>query len=305
MVGPPASSGYDGHPGLQWLGSCPEGRSWLASLGTLVGECARTWELDVGPPFADAFASLALPVTRADGTPAVLKVQFPDADSEHEAPALERWDGAGAVRLLAWDAGRRALLLERCEPGTSLADAAAGGDTDGALAVLVGLARRLLVPAGAPFRGAAELAPGWAVAVRRGWERCGRPFERRLVEAAESFLADLPRSGHDTVLVDQDLHAGNVLSARRQPWLVIDPKPVAAEPALAAASVVRGAELGHGPEPVRRRLDAVVAELGLDRERARAWTVAHTLAWAFGAEGVLPGHVEVARWLLDDGRRRR
>lgn len=249
----------------------------------------------MGEPYAAAFASLALPVVRADGAPAVLKVQFPDEESEHEAAALARWDGAGAVRLLAWDQRRRALLLERCEPGTALADE----PPDEALGVLVALARRLLVPSGPPFLPVAEVAPGWAASMRTSWERCGRPFERRLLDAAESYLADLPPSADEALLVHLDLHAGNVLRAGREPWLAIDPKPLLAERALAAAPVVRGPELGHGPRQVRRRLDAVVDGLGLDPQRARAWTVAHTLAWAFGPHGVLPGHVEVARWLLE------
>ncbi len=52
-----------------------------------------------------------------DGTPAVLKLTNPHRESEQEADALERWDGDGAVRLLARDDERNALLLERCEPG--------------------------------------------------------------------------------------------------------------------------------------------------------------------------------------------
>src|SRR5437016_12820306 len=59
-------------------------------------------------------------VMRADGSPAVLKVQFPHRESEHEAEALLRWNGQGAVRLFAHDPIHRALLLERCEPGDHL-----------------------------------------------------------------------------------------------------------------------------------------------------------------------------------------
>jgi streptomycin 6-kinase len=49
---------------------------------------------------------------------------------------------------------------------------------------------------------------------------------------------------------------------------------------------------------VSPRLERVSAELGLDRERVRMWTVAHTLAWGFDVEP-LSGHIEVATWLLD------
>jgi streptomycin 6-kinase len=36
---------------------------------------------------------------------------------------------------------------------------------------------------------------------------------------------ELSRPALDDVLLATDLHAGNVLRAQRQPWLVIDPKP--------------------------------------------------------------------------------
>ena len=99
------------------------------------------------------------------------------------------------------------------------------------------------------------------------------------------------------MLVNQDLHAGNVLRAQREPWLVIDPKPLAGEREFGVAPVVRGRELGHSRQQVVARLDRLCGDLGLDRERARSWTIAQTLAWSFDGTRVLLGHVDVARWL--------
>ena len=53
----------------------------------------------------------------ADGTLVVLKLVDPHHESEHEADALELWDGDGAVRLIARDDPGHQLLLERCVPG--------------------------------------------------------------------------------------------------------------------------------------------------------------------------------------------
>jgi streptomycin 6-kinase len=46
---------------------------------------------------------------------------------------------------------------------------------------------------------------------------------------------------------------------------------------------------------VLRRLDYLVERLGLDRERARGWSIAHALAWNGSAE-----MVEAARFLAAD-----
>lgn len=48
------------------------------------------------------------------------------------------------------------------------------------------------------------------------------------------------------VLLHQDLHADNVLRAGREPWLVIDPKPLTGEREFGVAPIVRSFELGHG-----------------------------------------------------------
>ncbi|MET7746976.1 aminoglycoside phosphotransferase family protein [Micromonospora sp. NPDC005367] len=283
--------------GLRWVERTGAGRAWLAELPGLLAACVARWSLRVGPPFRYAYASLAMPAELPDGTPAVLKLQYPDAESEHEATALARWSGAGAVRLLEHDPGRRALLVERAVPGTPLYELAA----EAALDTMVALLPRLCVPAGPPFTSLAEEAAGWAERMPGKWERANRPYERRLLDAALGLLAELVPSQGEQVLVNQDLHAGNVLRATREPWLVIDPKPLVGEREFAVAPVVRGAELGHSPAAVRHRLDRLSAELGLDRDRVRGWTIGQTLAWSLGEGVVFPGQVDVVRWLLDDG----
>ena len=235
-----------------------------------------------------------MPVTTADGEQAVLKVQQPHRESEHEAAALELWDADGAVRLLDSEPEERALLLERCVPGTPLS--AVGGEA--ALDVFVELLPRLWKPAGAPFSTLAAEAAWWADSLGETWERFARPFERRLLDAALEALLELPRTQGPQVLLHQDLHGDNVLAAQREPWLAIDPKPLVGEREFGIAPVVRSRELGHSKRDVLNRFDRLTAELGLDRERARGWTIAQTIAWAFDGD-VRQTHVESARWLLE------
>ncbi|GAB3954567.1 hypothetical protein GCM10027614_61870 [Micromonospora vulcania] len=104
--------------GLDWVRASPSGRAWLDALPGWLTECAERWSLRLGTPFRYAFASLALPAELPDGTAAVLKLQYPDPESQHEADALAHWNDDGAIRLLGHDPRRRALLVERCRPGT-------------------------------------------------------------------------------------------------------------------------------------------------------------------------------------------
>ena len=278
---------------LLGLADFPGGSEWLARLPRLVDECAEQWCLRLGEPYPYANVSLAAPAQMPDGADVVLKVGFPHWESEHEAAALEHWDGDGAVRLLEHDAGRHALLLERCVPGTPLLDEP---DEDGfriAAAVLRALHRRPVTP-GHPFTPIAVTAARWAAELPLWWERAGRPFEPGLLDAGVAALTELPPTQRELVVCHQDFHRGNVLAAARRPWLAIDPKPVAAEREFDTAALLR-----DGGGNVRRRLDFLSAELGLDRERMRGWGIAHTLAWGFSEHEprVYPSHVECARQL--------
>jgi len=240
------------------------------------------WQLTVGDEYPPGAAGRVFRVERADGTPAVLKIGFPHRESEQEADALERWHGAGAVRLLDRDDERHALLLERCEPGTFLSESASAD----ALGVLIDLLPRLWTNADS-FHTLADEAELWIEHDLRG-----APHG----DLAVGLLRELVPTQGEQVLVHQDLHGENVLAAQREPWLVIDPKPLAAEREFAVAPIVRSCELGHSKRDVLYRLDRLCAELGLDRERARGWTIAQTIAWSGGSDYVEP-HMETVEWL--------
>jgi streptomycin 6-kinase len=238
----------------------------------LAAALARDWGLKLGesyPPGADGY------VVRAeleDGAPAVLKLVHRHRENEHEADALERWDGNGAIRLLARDDERGALLLERCDPGTPLSQAA------DPLAVLIELLPRLWIDPGG-FHTLADEVAWWGLDGEVG--ELGR---------------ELAATQGELVLAHQDLHGDNVLAAEREPWLVIDPKPLAAEREFAVAPIVRSFELGHSKRDALYRLDRLCAELDLDRERARGWTVVQTVAWSGGSDYVKE-HMETVEWL--------
>lgn len=280
-------------PSLDGLRSVPGGADWLDSAPARVVECVRRWSLRLGDPFPRANASVVYPAETATGAAVVLKVQFPHHESEHEAEALRLWDGHGAVRLLDHDPQNHALLLERCDPGEHLSEE----DPEVALDVLIGLVPRLWTPATKPFTRLDDEAAWWADGLAEKWERAGRPFPAGLLDTAVAMLRDLAGSSAESVLLHQDLHADNVLRAEREPWLVIDPKPLAGDRAFSVAPIARSYELGHSREHVIRRFDRLTSELDLDRDRARAWTVGQTLAWAFEGDAVLDRHVATARWL--------
>jgi streptomycin 6-kinase len=288
-------SAYSNVPrGVRWLEGSSEGREWLHDLPRRVAECSERWELTLDAPYPNSFISIVYPALRRDGSRVVLKIQFPHHESDHEHTALQLWNGEGAVRLLGYDAEHSALLLEHCDPGDPLSTAGA----DEALHVYSSLLPRLWVAAGPPFTSLADEAKGWIASLPASWERAGRPVDVSLLELALESLERLRMTQGPQVLVHQDLHAGNILRATREPWLVIDPKPLAGEREFSLAPIVRGAELGHSRAEVVRRLDTLATTLGVDRERARLWSLGQALAWGSESERVAD-FLETARWLAE------
>jgi streptomycin 6-kinase len=142
----------------------------------------------------------------------------------------------------------------------------------------------------------AEEAALWVESLPSEWERAGRPFERRIVDAAIDGLRAVADSQGEQVLLHQDLHGDNVLAAQREPWLVIDPKPLVGEREFSIAPIVRDSEPSR--HDVLYRFDRLTSELVLDRDRARAWTIGQTVAWSFDTS-YLAQHVQIASWLLE------
>ncbi len=263
----------------------PQWADWVDALPGIVESVMRQWGISPDGDAINGHCSLVIPVRTAQGVPAVVKIGFPDEESEHEHLALRRWGGRGAVRLLSADPHHRALLLERLE-ATDLTRVA---EYD-ACRVVAGLYRSLHVPALPALRPLASSIERWTADLAQLPRSA--PIPRRLVEQAIALGRDL---GADRAvpprLIHTDLHYGNVLAhassdTGRERWLAIDPKPVNGDPHYEIAPMLwnRFEELaGDVRDGVRRRFWTLVDAAGFDEDRARAWVVVrmvHNAMWA-------------------------
>lgn len=249
---------------------------WLDALPGVVEQIASEWELELGQPYLPGGqCAWVAPARDGVGGELVLKVEWRHPEAEHEADALRFWDGDGAVRCFKALslADTTALLLERCVPGEQLGQARPEREQD---VVIAGLMRRLwtreLVD-GQPFGSLARMCDQWADRFERDREAAGRSLDPGLARAGMALLRELPRSADRSVLLCTDLHAGNVLSSGREPWLVIDPKPFFGDPAFEPVQHMFNCEerLTSDPEGLSRRMAEL---LELDAERVRLWLFA-------------------------------
>ncbi|MGI8972366.1 MAG: aminoglycoside phosphotransferase family protein [Dehalococcoidia bacterium] len=262
-----------------------EGLYWLEHLPAHVTELEQTWSLTAGRAFdTDGQVSWVAPVYLQDGSDAVLKISIPHPEARHEADALRSLDGQGAVRLLCASEDGFSLLLERCVPGTNLwALDVEEGNAAGA-AVLRQLWRELRSPV--VLDSVSDLAAEWCESLPREAPAAGydAALVARAVELARQLAATQPR----TVLLHGDFHPGNVLSAAREPWLAIDPKPLVGDPAYDLAQWLgnRCEAVERAPDAaaaIRRQIDQFSDLLGLDPARIAGWAFVKSLGWDWGA----------------------
>lgn len=255
--------------------SSPERREWIAALPDTVRPLAERWTLRLGEPYQPGGqCSWVAPVRDAAGRELVLKVGWRHDEAAHEADGLRVWDGRGAVRLHdAHVAGSTsALLLERCRPGTPLGEALPEHEQD---VVVAGLLRRLwrAPPDGHPLRPLQVMCDAWAAEFRERLTTAPQTIDPGLARAGIELFQTLPGSAQQHVLLCTDLHAGNILAAAREPWLVIDPKPYVGDPAYDVLQHLLncGERLAADPVGLARRMAGLT---GLDPERVIRWLFA-------------------------------
>lgn len=109
-----------------------------------------------------------------------------------------------------------------------------------------------------------------------------------------ALFRSLPRSAPREAVLCTDLHAGNVLAADREPWLVIDPKPYVGDPTYDVLQHLLNCPVRLAADPIGL-VSRFAGLLGLDDERLRLWLFARCVQESPG----WPHLADVARKLAD------
>ncbi|GAA4081048.1 aminoglycoside phosphotransferase family protein [Nonomuraea soli] len=256
------------------------GAAWLAGLPAIVEDLLERWGCERDGRVVHGGVGVIVPVSRASRR-AVLKVSFPHPGNVHEPDAFAAWDGRGAVRLHERDDARFAMLLERAS-STTLRE---NPDTDEVMTVAGRISRRLAVAAPPALPRLAERADEWEERLGKDAAELEHTMPRRVVDAARATARELGRDQPGT-LIHGDLHAGNILRAEREPWLAVDPKGYAGDPAYDAGALLKGQALafvaaGDPAKAMRRAMGVFADAAGLDPARVRRWVQFHAVQAAF------------------------
>ncbi|MFF6915550.1 aminoglycoside phosphotransferase family protein [Streptomyces sp. NPDC012466] len=247
------------------------GRAFIAGLPERTARFLDHWDLRPDGPAMHGVSALVLPVVRSDGTPAVLKLQILDEESEGEPVALRAWNGDGAVRFLDHDEPTGTMLLERLDETRMLSHVPDAHEAVVTIAEL--LAHLTSFPAPPGMRRLGDIARDMLDRTPRALARIPDPEARRLVADCAAAVREVADEPGDRLL-HWDLHDENVLASGRAPWLAIDPKPLAGDPGFELWPAL---DNRFDPDDIVWRFDAMTDVLTLDRPRAHAWTLGRLL----------------------------
>jgi streptomycin 6-kinase len=263
--------------------------AWLQGLPAEIESIAERWALTLGQPFEPGGQTAwVAPARSAEFGEVVLKVGWRHMEAEDEAAGLREWDGAGTIRVFADErhsATTTALLLERCDPGTTLA-ARTEEEQD---IVIADLLQRLWRQPTDPttFRPLQSMCDYWADSFERKVVDGRGQVEPGLARQGADLFRTLPQSAPAQLLLCTDLHADNVLAARREPWLAIDPKPFAGDPTYDALQHLLNCEDRLAADP-HALVDRFAGLLGLDADRLLLWLfarcVVESVHWPWALE---------------------
>lgn len=252
----------------------PRIRVWLDALPVAVDDLAKRWSLQLGEPFQPGGQTAwVAPARSAAHGGVVLKMAWRHAEAAQEADGLREWNGDGVVRLYASEDfdDTVALLLERCVPGLVLASRPESEQDR----VVAGLLHRLWrePTAGHRFRPLQLMCEAWAEEFEQKAAAGRTTIDPGLAREGIALLRGLPATADRNVLLCTDLHAENVLSAEREPWLVVDPKPYVGDPTYDPLQHLLNCDERLQADPVNL-VRGMAALLGLDAQRLLLWLFA-------------------------------
>lgn len=259
------------------------GDQWLKKLPELIRDLEDQWSLTVYEHFPNIGYNFVAAATRADGSPAVIKIGLPLENIEifSEAKYLRTLKGSGAVVLLEEDRQVQAILLERALPGETLTRVFEDREGE-AIRPAIEVLQLALRPVPTDLSDSISL-DAWFSGLRRFSEKS---FPAKYGEKALQIYDRLSTQPGKTYYLHGDFHPDNIVSAKRASFLLIDPKGIIGHVGYEIAVFLNNFHWWQDESAdIEQRLESAVngfaAAFSLDPTELREWAFAQMVlsAW--------------------------
>lgn len=237
---------------------------FLQNFNQLIAECEQRYNMYVQEPF-DLSYNFVAPAIKKGGQEVVLKVVLSDHEFQAELEALLHMKGKGAVQVIDYDVEKGIMILERLQPGHTLAVLE---DDKEATRIAAHVMKKLIVLA--PSRSTLPTVVDREESLKRIYHKRNNGFypipKESMLEALNIFEY-LNTSIEHQYMLHGDLHHFNILK-KGDSWAVIDPKGLIGDREYEVVQFMLNKLPGQNLiEFTESRIDIFVDELKLDKER--------------------------------------
>jgi streptomycin 6-kinase len=200
------------------------GEKWFADLPDIIEEVELDWNIKVAEPFPGIEYNFVAEAYRNDGERIVVKIAPPFETVEifGEAKYLRLHGGRGAIKLIAENRERMAILLERAVPGVALHQEFALDPFD-CIDPAIRVLKQVLQPPPEDLTDVPTL-DGWFGRFDKRFRTT--VFPKKLAESALEIYERLAVESGRAYYIHGDFHPGNIVTAQREAFQVIDPKGI-------------------------------------------------------------------------------
>jgi streptomycin 6-kinase len=247
--------------------------AWLTNFDELVADCEKQYDLNIKHPF-DLSYNFVAPAKRSDGSEVVLKVVVDQKEFEAELLALQLLSGESTVKVLAFERERGIMILERIQPGQTLAEIE---EDDKATLIAANVMKKLMIPA--PVDSNLSTVLDRENSLKRIYQNYNsyQPVSKATIEEALFITEKLNTSIEKPYLLHGDLHHYNIL-ANGDSWTVIDPKGLIGDREYEVVQYLLNKLPEHGVEEItEKRIDIFVDVLNLNKERVLLRSYSHAV----------------------------
>lgn len=259
-----------------------EGKRWIDALPEIIDEIERNWSLEIEKPFPNLSYHYVAPCVLKGGGEAVIKIGFPGEKTTtmNEIRMLKFLDGKGVCRLLRFDEKRSALLLEKLAPGENLKTICRKNDEQ-AVEIAIEVMRKFWQTP--PDNHDFPFLEDWFKGFRQA-EKIN--FAPDYIKKAQRFFTELNSSPAPKTLLHGDFHHENILSARREKFLAIDPKGIVGDIGYdLSVFLINHANWLKAETNLPEKLNFAIRRFSeafrIEPENLRKWVFAHSVlsAW--------------------------
>lgn len=245
---------------------------WLEDFEQLIAACEKHYHLQIQKPY-DLSYNFVAPAIRNDGKEVVVKIVLSRHEFQAERKALQLMKGKNMVKMLEHEVERGILILERLDPGHTLA--VLENDEEATL-IAANVMKEIMVSAA--LQSNLPTVIDRENSLKRIYHmKSYGPIPKEMIEEALHIFTRLNASIDKQYLLHGDLHHYNILKSEES-WVAIDPKGLIGDREYEVVQYLLNKLPENDLEKItEKRIDIFVEKLNLDKERVLLRAYSHAV----------------------------